>query len=337
VKTSKFPLFIIASERSGTNLLRVRLSEAQEKYFGGSPAHLLKHLYYREPYFGPLKENENFKILLESAIKLCTVHFAPWNINWSAEALLAEYGDRPRDALFVMDFMMEKYANEQGRERYISKENFLYEFALDISARLPGARFIFLFRDPRDVVASQCIRFYGSKSVSRFARLWAYEQTRAIRVHEILAKSGLSISVSYEELITNEKNVIARLVEFLRTDPTTEAVKFTERRDTVPQEWENLEKPTMSENFGNYRSIFSKRQIKLIESICYLQMGYLGYNPNHYAPGDWVRADLILDRLIHPIDKFRERLGKRKEKNDPVFHERFKLINSLSVNYRSDR
>lgn len=35
------PVFIIASERSGTNLLRKRLTESQSVYLGPSPAHFL--------------------------------------------------------------------------------------------------------------------------------------------------------------------------------------------------------------------------------------------------------------------------------------------------------
>lgn len=334
--TSANPVFIIASERSGTNFLRVRLTEAQDLYYGASPAHLLKNLYFREPYFGSLDDDANFAALLKAALELCTVHFAPWDVDWTVESLMADYADRPRDTLFLMDFMMGKYAREQGRERYISKENFLYEFALDVATRLPGARFIFLYRDPRDVVSSQCIRQGNSKGVAQLARLWEYEQTRAIRVHEILARQRQSVAVSYEDLVSNEDAVVQSLIKFLGADRAELNDDFDERVDVVPHELKNLAKATMRDNFGKYRLEFSKRQIKVIEAICHLQMSYLGYELDHYSPGTTMRTALAFDRIMQAYDRVRVRLA-RPENRDPVFRSRFRLLGSLQVNYRSDR
>lgn len=334
--TSSNPVFIIASERSGTNLLRVRLTEAQEIYFGVSPAHLLKNLYYREPYFGPLADDTNFTKLLDAALNLCKVHFAPWNIDWTPESLLIDYGSRPRDTLFLMDFMMAKYTQEQGRERYISKENFLYEYALDIAARLPGARFIYLYRDPRDVIASQCKRHRYANGVLPFARLWQYEQAKAIRVHNILALQKRSIAISYEELIVNEASVIQRLLAFLKVDHGAKVEKFSERVDVVPHEWVNLSKPTMSENYLKYRQNLSKRQIKVIEGLCHLQMSHLGYGLEQYATTTPMQKSFILDRSISVFDKIMDRLFASRP-IDPVILDRARLLRSLHVNFRNDR
>jgi len=333
--TSKNPVFIVASERSGTNLLRQRLTEAQDLYYGPSPAHLLKSLYFRDPYFGPLEDDKNFKGLIDAAVKLCTIHFAPWDIDWKIEDLLTEFGDRSRDALIVMDFLMEKYAREQGRERYISKENFLYEFALDIAARLPGAKFIYLYRDPRDVVVSQCKRQSNSLGVYRFAKLWEYEQTRAIRVHQILAKQGLSVAVSYEDLVSNEEKVIQRLVDFLGTERSETVEQFSERVAVVPHEWVNLSSGTMRDNFGKYRRELSKRQIKVVEAMCHLQMSQLGYKPDIYAPGQSMRYAFLLDRTIQNFDRVRVRLTGGRNKS-PIFRKRSRLLGQLKTNYRSD-
>src|SRR5699024_9018031 len=59
--TMTAPIFLLASERSGTNLLRRRLTEAQSNVYGAAPLHLLKHLYFAEPYYGDLSDDANFR------------------------------------------------------------------------------------------------------------------------------------------------------------------------------------------------------------------------------------------------------------------------------------
>ena len=68
------PVFLLGSERSGTNLLRKRLTESQDIYFGPAPAHFLKHLYYRQYYYGELSKDINF-------LKMICLHCSPYNIT----------------------------------------------------------------------------------------------------------------------------------------------------------------------------------------------------------------------------------------------------------------
>ena len=71
------PIYIVASERSGTNLLRKLITNHQNVYYGGSPAHFLKHLFYKEPYYGALSVDENFLKLINDALSLTQYHFSP--------------------------------------------------------------------------------------------------------------------------------------------------------------------------------------------------------------------------------------------------------------------
>ena len=212
------PVFIISSERSGTNLLRKRITDSQKTYLGPSPAHFLKSLYYQQPYYGDLKVDDNFIDFIASAIKLCTIHFSPWKIKWTSRQILEDFGSSDRNAIELMHFMMNKYAQEQGFESYICKDNYLYEFALDISSVIPNAKFIFLYRDPRDYVLSQLKRPNASKSIVKFARLWAYEQTKCIAVAERLHDLGRCFILSYEDFITDEDRKLNELLEFLVVD-----------------------------------------------------------------------------------------------------------------------
>ena len=275
------PIFIIGSERSGTNLVRKRLTQSQSIYLGPSPAHFLKHLYYQQPYYNDLNKDTNFLKFLQQSIDLCVVHFSPWDINWIAEDLLIEFSEQERSSISVMHFMMNKYAAEHGYSGYICKDNYLYEFALDIERFLPNAKFIYLYRDPRDYVLSQLKRPESINSVFRFSILWSYEQTKSIMVANQLSKIGKCVFLGYEEFIENEEIKLIELLSFMKVNRS----KDSGYQDLVKEEihdWKNINSSTKKDNFNKFLNELSPRKIKNIERDCYLQMNYLGYEPLFY-------------------------------------------------------
>ncbi|MDA6067154.1 sulfotransferase [Idiomarina abyssalis] len=330
------PIFIIASERSGTNLLRKRLTDSQDFYYGPSPAHFLKNMYFQEPYYGNLDNNSNFKLFIQQALDLCLVHFAPWSVDWNASTLLGEYGNRRRDSISLMHFLMTKYAQEKGFQSYICKDNYLYEFALEIEKSIPDAFFIYLYRDPRDFCLSQIKRPGSLKSVGSFAKLWAYEQTKAIKVSYELNRRSKCFDVSYEELIQNESEVIERLLKFLGI--TRGSSRKTEDDVKVNvHDWANLNKPTISDNSGKFLRELSMRQVKIIESRCRQQMKFLNYETCVAPGGEMSKVNLFVDMLKGYILQAFEKKGKANLEEANIRGKRNEVLNKCRVNYRSDR
>ena len=324
------PVFMLYSERSGSNLIRKRLTDNQDVYLGPSPAHFLKHLYFQQPYYGSLDNDTNFRSFIEDALLLCKVHFAPWDIDWNAESILNEFEDNSRDAIHLMDYFMSKYAIEQGFERYLSKDNVLYEFALDIANVIPDSLFIYLYRDPRDVVLSQINRPGNLKSIIQFSKLWQYEQTRSILVADKLKKEGRCITVSYEELIANEEDVIGGIMEFLGVNQNLNDKKYTESVIENVHEWKNIEKDTMKNNKGKYKSAFTLKQIGLIEYYCQEQMNKLGYELLSKKLKRPSKVTVLIDYIAGVI---KQKLDKDKRKSSSLSR-RSALLNKISVNYR---
>ena len=331
MKKSDNPIFIIASERSGTNILRKRLTESQNLYLGASPIHFLKHLYYQQPYFGSLKNDNNFKSFIQQAIDMCTFHYSPWKISWTSEKLLLEFGSKKRDSINLMHFMMNKYAFEQGFSGYICKDNFLYEFALDIANSIPGAKFIYLYRDPRDYVLSK-IKIPGqNKCIYYHANYWSYEQTKSISVYEKLKFLNKCISLSYEEFIQNEKKKIDEILKFLKIN-----FNFSKNyKDIIKvhvHEWKNLEAETIKNNHSKYLKELNPKKIRDIERICNVQMKYLGYKfSKYYDDKKNYKFIIVMSYFYHMI--LLKLLGKKSlssmsKKN--IFY------NFKKINYRSD-
>ena len=328
------PVFIISSERSGTNLVRKRITDSQRIYLGPSPAHFLKSLYYQQPYYGNLKVDGNFVDFITSAIKLCTIHFSPWKIQWTPRQILEDFGGSDRNAIALMHFMMNKYAQEQGFNGYVCKDNYLYEFALDISSLIPNAKFIFLYRDPRDYVLSQLKRPNAPNSIVKFARLWAYEQTKCIAVGERLRESGRCFILSYEDFIRDEGRKLDELFEFLVVDRVS-GVGYSDVIVKEIHEWKNLGAETNKNNFGNYHSQLSARKVKMIEHICYLQMKHLGYQFDHDEAENTIsRISVMWDYLFRAVSLLR---AKKKVDSSDVLATRKRATQKYVVNYRNER
>lgn len=324
-------VYLLASERSGTNLLRREITAHQERYFGMSPAHLLKHLYYNEPYYGDLDQDDNFKCLIQDAIDLCLIHFSPWDIELKADVILEEYGSKERNSIYLSDFLMKKYARSKGYEGYFCKDNFIHEFALDIATKLPDAKFIYLYRDPRDVVSSQKKRPNGNISAFYFAKMWDYEQVKCIRTAYELSKSGRCYQLSYEGFLSDAEKHIEKICAFLNVEK--QEIR-RERQDKIVDEvpeWKNLDAPIIRNNKNKFLDELSKNEIRKIELTCDKTMAYLGYSKVVENPKALSYAERLGDKIYAFLYKVYFKVRYRKQPTS--LKKRAIISKKLHMNY----
>jgi hypothetical protein len=276
------PVFLLASERSGTNLLRRRLTEWQSTYFGPSPTHIFKHLQHVLPFYGSLNDDGNFRDLIADALCLCYEHFSPWEIQLDVDNVLNGYTRNigtHRSLTLLLDYLNQTYASWAGRTTYFCKDNHLFNFAYQIRNELPLARFVFLHRDPRDYALSQVRRLLGRSSITHAANMWRDEQLRCLQVVSNPAFSACCFRLSYEQLIHDERATLAELCRFLGVtmhDSPQSAQKYDQGTTT---DWSNLDRPTMTDNCGKYKTGLSRTAVRAIESIVWSPMKLLGYTP----------------------------------------------------------
>jgi hypothetical protein len=281
MKKQSRPVFLLASERSGTNYLRRRLNEWQSTAFGPSPPHFLKHLYSLEPYYGDLNKDINFFEFISDALKLCYNHCSPWDVEFKPEHILnkyqTEYGNC-RSSILLSDLLLNECAIAKGYSSYLCKDNFLFDYAYQIISYLPNAKFIYLYRDPRDYALSQLKRKLATSNLYKIAQLWRCEQIKCIRLLVDPLFKGKILKISYESLITNENEWLKKICDFSQW-----RLNRSEKIDLFdtgsPEEWKNINKPTMKNNYNKFKKEMRKKQIEVIESIVWNQMHYLGYKP----------------------------------------------------------
>ena len=210
------PIFLLASERSGTNLLRRRLSAFQRTAYGPPPPHILKQLYYAVPFFGDLVEDRNFIRLIRIVLRLCYEHFSPWDEMISAEEVFEAYRTRHgtnRTLILLKDTVFRIIAEKKGYRTYFCKDNNVFDFTLAIEKEIENARFIYLYRDPRDYAVSQLERVEQTSSVVRLAELWRDEQLKCIRIASDPALRCRVYSLSYENFVRDEVRHLHRICE----------------------------------------------------------------------------------------------------------------------------
>lgn len=274
------PVYILSSERSGSNLLRKRLSEIQEVYAGPSPAHFLKHLFYREYQYGDLNDDANFLKLIEDAIALTKVHFSGWDTNHEARIVLETYRtSHPRRGIVqVADLLMRMHAEQTGYRSYICKDNNIFDFAYPILRSIPDAKFIYLHRDPRDYTVSQLKRKLATNSLYAIGKRWRDEQNVCISLSSQLGKERV-FRVSYEQLIGDEDEVLKSVCRFLNVPHLAKRRVQEVKTDNV-EEWQNLNKETIRDNAGKYKHSLKPGQLAFVESVCWNPMQHIGYEPD---------------------------------------------------------
>lgn len=278
---SHSPVFLLSSERSGSNLLRRRVGEHQAVYSAPVPAHLLKVLHLDLPYYGDLARESSFAELVEDCIGLCQHHFSPWQVDLTPNRVLAEYSriaGNDRNLAGVLHVLYTLHAEDEGRVSYFCKENDLFDFYYQLRASIDGARFIYLHRDPRDSVLSQRKRPTQTSSLCRLAMEWRVEQLKCLALVQAASGSERILTIGYEEILRDERRVINQVCSFLGV-PATGSAAHAAVESTETHDWKNLDKPTMTDNVRKYEKEASPRELELIESIVWAPMNILGYAP----------------------------------------------------------
>ncbi len=72
------------------------------------------------------------------------------------------------------------YAEEEGNTYWFSKEPNLFNYIYEIKMHMPDAKFIYMARDGRDVVASMLKGGVHANHISEAAHIWSNDQKKCL-------------------------------------------------------------------------------------------------------------------------------------------------------------
>ena len=257
------PFFIVGVPRSGTTLLRQMLR--------GHPRLAVPS----ESHFVPTALNARSGAAALELI-LRDERFGRWQVDAADVRRRAAASDMTPASVVRAAF--EAYAHAQGRPRWGDKTP-AYVLHMPLLAKaFPGARFIHIVRDGREVAVSWREARFGPDDVLLSAHQWRRMIRRAESAAERLPEGSL-LDVRYAALVAQPHEQLARIVEFLGEHMHDGMLDYTERSaadlPNVPPEHRHLLEPPRR-HVRDWRSSCTPAEQARVEAIVAPTMRRLG-------------------------------------------------------------
>lgn len=309
------PVFLLLSERSGSNLLRTLLSN-HAQLSGPLAPQFFMTFDHRLKAYGDLREPDNCIALLKDMINLSRLALYAWQMDGDAAEFYARH--KPASLPECVHHLYQYQASREGAATYVCKENNLIDYASSLFECGTEPRFIYLYRDPRDYLASISKHPEFGLTVYAAINKWVKEQEQCLAFQA--AHTDLVHCLSYEELVATTEEALTGVLEFLRlpVDPAC-FLTNTKKNEALAWNplWENLRKDVMRDNFGKFAETLSSREIHMAETVAKPLMERFGYDLTtkagwkkplwfKYSQRSKQRA-LIAERAVVQSDAYLER------------------------------
>lgn len=271
------PIFIIGTERSGSNLLRLIIN-SHSGIAVPHPPHILKFFSPLEASYGDLTQPAAMGQLVSDLLGLLAAHIYPWETEMDRERILAA---SPPTLVGLFFTLYDHYRQHKGKRRWGCKSTFVIHHWQRILAACPAARFILLVRDPRDVAVSSRRSIFSPFHPWRTAMLWRQQQLEGLTLLESAARHNVHL-LRYEELIEEPETTVKALCRFLNETYEPAMLAFHQTRaarksSALSTSWHNVGSPIRSGNRNTYKNGLSPAELRLVEGVCGDLMARFGY------------------------------------------------------------
>ncbi len=307
------PIFMIGIQRSGSNLLRLMLNELPE-IAAPHPPHILQRMMPLVPRYGDLDRKEAFSLLVDDVCRLVESNPVPWEgVLLNRENVAARCRKPNLVAVFgaVYDVMAEAW----GAKTWCCKSLANIYYLPEIKDYFTDAKYIYLYRDGRDVATSFSKAVVGEKHFYHIAKEWNEAQQLALNFRkEVPAKRFFNLS--YEDLTTETEKAVRALCGFLGVGYKPSMLEFyksgeAKRAASASNLWENVTHPVMKQNSRKFLKEVREEDIRIFESVAGGSMDRLGYErlfakkgeELEFGPDDIRRFDMENKRLKDEVRK----------------------------------
>jgi hypothetical protein len=272
-------VFMIGTQRSGSNLLRLMVNQAPT-IAAPHPPHILERFTPLLPAYGDLQDEANFERLVDDVVRLVEVNPVSWGVSFDRAAIRRRCRDNSPVAVFgaVMDHMAESHGKPDWMCKSLANVHFLPEIERYFGE---DARYLYLYRDGRDVCLSFLKAVVGEKTAYHVASQWHTEQQLALECGRRVPASQY-LALSYEELTSNPESTLQLLCRWLGIEFSPAMLEFHESEEAGKTAasgklWENVKKPVMATNCKKWLKGMTTEQIIDFESVAGKSLTDLGY------------------------------------------------------------
>lgn len=285
------PIFMIGTQRSGSNLLRLMLNQLPE-VASPHPPHILQRMQPLVGLYGDLSREENFRHLVDDVCRLVELNPVAWEGGAFDREQVAR-GCREKSLVAVFGSVYDIYARSQGARTWCCKSLGNIRYSDEIERYFDKPKFIYLYRDGRDVAVSFSKAVVGEKHFYHIAKEWTATQELALDIEKRIDPDRF-LRVSYEALTGDSENTVRRLCSFLGVAYSGEMLDFhrseeAKRAASSSTLWVNVTNPVLKDNSRKFLREATEGQIAIFESVAGHVLDALGYERAVVRRGDELR------------------------------------------------
>lgn len=276
------PFFIIGAGRSGTTLLRLilaghsRLYVTPETWFIGPLVHEL-------PLTSRLDQAQ-----VERAVELIVNDYRWPDIEMTADDLRSKARQIAQPLLVdIIDLVYAEQLARAGKARCGDKTPIYIEIVPQLVALYPGARFIHLIRDGRDVSISRI-----DAGWERYYERSRFTWTQTMRWRDRYANAPFArqiLEIRYEDLVTDTEPTVRQICRFLGEDFEPGMLDWRQLVELVPERERKiharLPQPLSTDAVAIWRTRLTAFECFAIESCIHADLEQLGYRLRYRSRG----------------------------------------------------
>jgi len=273
------PIQIIGTQRSGSNMLRLMLNQFDE-VTAPHPPHILQRFMPLLPSYGSLEIDSNFYTLVDDVCRLVEKNPVPWTgVVFQPDEIMERCTERTLIEIFRVIYDLK--AESDNASCWVCKSMDNVKYAEEMEALGMQMRYIYLYRDGRDVACSFKKAIVGEKHVYHIANQWDSNQKACLELQQKIEDSRF-LEVSYENLLHHPKREMKRISSFLNISLKKEVFDFYHSEEskntaTAGKMWENVSRPILKNNTDKYKTELTPMEIAIFEKQAGNVLKKLGY------------------------------------------------------------
>jgi len=283
------PLFMIGTQRSGSNLLRLMLNQLPG-VAAPHPPHLLQRLMPLQAGYGNLADDSNFARLVDDTCRLVELNPVPWEgVNFDRAEIAGRC--RTRSVVATAGAVYDRLAEAWGKSGWCCKSLANIQYLDDIERHYQDeAKYIYLYRDGRDVAVSFSKAVVGEKHFYHIAGEWGATQRIALAMRRQIG-SRRFFGLRYEDITSEPEKAMRALCDFIGTEYSPSMLDFhgtDEARKAARSSelWGNVTQPVMRDNTRKFVTEASADDVRIFELVAGDVLDALGYGRLYTRPGE---------------------------------------------------
>jgi len=222
--------------------------------------------------------------------------------------------DRSNRAVFLT--MLAMQGLKAGKPRVGEKTPTHFRKIRHLHRLFPDARFVHIYRDPRDVVASAVRKGWFAASHVEAARQWC-NTMHGHKQHVQTLPGHVYTSIRFETLLEECESELKRICRFLDEPFEPDMLPYDKGSDAGSADWqkpwkESALQPLDKARIGAFRQDLSPRQIAVVQRVIGSRLERYGYRPvDIHRSLKWLLPDCY-DKLAAGWRRLRRKLRGRR-------------------------